>query len=188
VVWTTTDGETWGHAGPDGLFPSASLLIATTVGFAILVGDVAVQTSTDGVRWSVDGTQPAGVSAWAFDQAGARFLAATASEAPDGAADPVLVGSTDLAAWRPVLSGPGASSWTAIVTAQDDTLVLQGEGQTAVGPGTWTMTSRDAGATWTLSPIPSRRHRGCVYGLAIGASRMVAVGGCRGPVVWIADR
>jgi hypothetical protein len=85
------------------------------------------------------------------------------------------------------VTSPGITGWATAVATDGSTLVLLGSG--GMEPGAWTLTSRDAGATWSYGSLPASSRTECVDDVAIGTTKMVAVGRCRGgALAWVADR
>ena len=52
----------------------------------------------------------------------------------------------------------------------------------------WLLTSDDAGASWTYGELPGVTEDACPVDVVVGARSMVVIGGCGGPLAWVADR
>ncbi|MFN8623231.1 MAG: hypothetical protein U0869_21030 [Chloroflexota bacterium] len=193
-AFTTTDGEHWDRDIPTQLGPWAHGLLATPDTFVITdcgqsgpTPTCTLQTSPDGIAWSLLGAMPVTDPPVAWDAAGSRYLAAVGNTHAETERTASLQASSDATTWETLVTAPGIASDAWAAAASDDgTLALLGRGD-APGGGWWTMTSSDDGATWTWSPIPTG-ERACLDKIAIGTSRIVAVGGCGRTVGWVADR
>jgi hypothetical protein len=194
VAWTTTDGTTWQRSEPTGLFGPVTDVTTGPNGFLARAcmcsrpdEQWSLHASNDGVTWLDVGDLPSESHGIAAGETGPRYLAATIGRHEDERAFAGLDASVDGSSWSRIVTAPGIRASSAGVAAADETIVLLTSSHIPEA-GTTTMVSSDAGATWTLSPLARADEAECVTKTAVGATMLVAIGGCSGTLAWGAQR
>jgi hypothetical protein len=154
IVWTSPDGQTWGHSGfvlsGLGSFP----IFATGAGRSYLLvgntdsGSVQVWTSSDGERWSQTPEQPA------FQGSAVEGVASTGSSviAIGSGGDPGRImawTSTDGVSWNTANGPPRSSESDALVGVAFD-----GRRIVVLAASTTEENGTDHAMTWTTSISP----------------------------------
>jgi hypothetical protein len=191
LVVSSTDGRTWTRSVPSGLAGPVEDLMPGPAGFLVRrchcsqpAERWSLLASDDGTAWVEVGELPSHSSGIAFDAARRRYLAATLDIHEDGRGYAGLDASDDGVTWDRILTAPGARTSQVEVAAAGDTIVLLVGRYADDDSRSLVMASEDAGATWTLSPLPGAREAECIVTTAIGASTIVAVGDCAGRLAW----
>ena len=192
-VWTTADGRTWTRSTPTGLDANPDDLLAVPDGFAartcVCTSQVErwqIKISTDGLAWAPAGEAPAETVDLAWDGVTGRYLAALElSDAFDGQ-QAALEASVDGVTWARLITTPGITSVPTGASVDGATIVLLGTSGWDEVPVAWTMSSPDAGATWTYAELPRTARTDCVATTAAGEDGIVAVGRCSGTLAWVA--
>jgi hypothetical protein len=195
LVVASTDGTTWSRSIPTGLAGPIEDLTIGQAGFLLrrcLCSQPDEQwwlmASRDGTTWVEAGELPSHASGIAFDDARQRYLAATLDIHEDGRSYAALDASGDGVAWERIVTAPGGLTGQVEVAVTGDTILMLVGDSAVEDPRSLVMASHDAGATWTLSPLPRAREAECVIRTVIGASTIVAVGDCEGRLAWSARR
>lgn len=191
VAWTSTDGTSFTRSDTIGLPRSPGRLTATSDRFLMPYSDGSVLASDDGVTWTAAGQLPAGWVDLASDRERGALLATVntgmTSDHSVPAPGPIrgeVASSVDGNHWSPSIQGPGESGWVDSIEAKGGRIAALGDLQGR----TWVLTSIDAGATWTYGELPGVARDGCVVDVVVGTRSTVVIGGCGGPLAWVADR
>ncbi|MFN8521373.1 MAG: hypothetical protein U0667_18785, partial [Chloroflexota bacterium] len=190
-AWTTTDARTWSRSATRGLGGPVADLVPGARGFlarSCLCSRPderwVLRASGDGVTWTEIGELPSLASGVAFDERRDRYLAATLEIHEDDRAIGVLDAFADGLTWSRVATSPGTETNQIGVVAAGDTIVLLVSRSAPDDEGSLVMWSGDGGATWTLTLLRGAGRAECVTKVAVGASAMVAIGGCAGNLAW----
>lgn len=191
AAWTTTGARTWSRSVTDGLGGPVADLVPGPDGFLVRSCRCSrpderwvLRASVDGVAWTEVGALPPHSYGVAFDDARQRHIAATLEVHEDDRTIGALDASADGVTWSRVVTSPGTETNQVGVAASGDTIVLLASRYAPDDEGSLVMWSRDGGATWALTVLRGARQAECVTKVAVGASAMVAVGGCAGRLAW----
>jgi len=191
VVWTSTDGSVFSRSETTGLARSPVMMISTGDGFALPQDDGSIRVSTDGVTWVDGGSLPPGWVDLAADAADGTLIATVNDGMPgDHEAPrpgPIRAGvetSTDDGSWSRRIDGPGEAGWAGGIDAAGGRIAALGD----LASTPWVLSSKDAGTTWMYSELPGADGDVCPLGVVVGTRSMVVIGGCGGPLAWVADR